>query len=129
MSRFRPWAELLVVQPFSHVTTCNQPVTTQNQTKLLINKTVTRVTTVTSKKTEEGNENGMGEGVAKPDISRAKTVNLSSDCDGMIRCVDCSHWWKRCRHPTKHGGLWPELDGRRWRRCGQYQPRAPEGDV
>ena len=120
MSRFRPLAELLAAQSLSSVTTCNQSVTIENQDKLLINKTVTSVTTVTSKKTEEGNENGAGEAVAKPNISRAKTASLSPDHDGMVRCVDCSHWWKRCRHPTKHGGLWPELDSERWRRCRAF---------
>lgn len=120
MSRFRPLAELLAVQPLHDVTTCNQLVTAKNQDKLLINKTVTSVTTVTSKKTEGCNENGAGEAVAKADISRAKTVSLSPDQDGMVRCVDCGHWWKRCRHPTKHGGLWPELDSKRWRRCREF---------
>lgn len=120
MSRFRPLAELLAAQSLHDVTTCNQLVTTENQDKPLINKSVTRVTTVTSKKTEGCNENGAGEVVAKPDISRAKTVSLSPDQDGMVRCVDCSHWWKRCRHHTKHGGLWPELDSKRWRRCREF---------
>jgi hypothetical protein len=120
MSRFRPLAELLAAQSLHDVTTCNQLVTTENQDKSLINKVVTSVTTVTSKKTEGCNENGAREAVAKPNISRAKTVSLSPDQDGMVRCIDCGHWWKRCRHPTKYGGLWPELDSERWRRCREF---------
>lgn len=120
MSRFRPLAELLAAQSFNPVTTCNQPVTAENPYKSLINKDVT---SVTNQKTEGCNENSAGEGVAKPDVSRAKLPRIPDE-DGMIKCKACGHWWKRCRHPTKHGGLWPELDSRRWRRCVEYQPRA-----
>ena len=120
MSRFRPLAELLAAQSLHDVTTCNQSVTTENQDKLLINKDVTSVTAVTIQKTEGCHENGAGEAVAKANISRAKTVSLSPDQDGMVRCVDCGHWWKRCRHSTKYGGLWPELASGRWRRCREF---------
>lgn len=123
MSRFRPMTELLAAQSTTDVTACNQPATPKNHDNLLINKDVTTVTHVTAQKTEKCNENSAGEEVAKTVISRAKT-DLIPDEDGMIQCQACGHWWHRCRHPTKYGGLWPELDSQRWRRCMNFRSRG-----
>lgn len=47
--------------------------------------------------------------------------------DGMVQCCQCSYWWKRCRHPDKFRGRWPELHPDRWRRCIEYQQRTEGG--
>lgn len=88
-------------------------------------KGVTNVTTVTTKRTEEGLQSGAGVAVATRDVSRAKMPYepTHKEC-GMIRCMDCRHWNKRCRHPTLYGGHWPELHKDRWRRCAEYEERA-----
>lgn len=93
--------------------------------KKKLKKSVTSVTSVTTKKTEKEEQKGAGVAVATRDVSRAKIPYepTHKEC-GMIRCMDCGYWNKRCRHPTLHGGHWPELHKDRWRRCVEYEERV-----
>lgn len=136
MLKLKPLSEILE----GGVPKCTQEKTTSGNTdrkidsfennELLINRGgVLNVPSVPKEKIGESVENSAGEAIAKSDVSRAKIAYESShEACGMIKCSQCIHWRKQCRHPTLHKGLWVERDECRWRRCKGFETNSL-GDV